>query len=144
MTKYHHRQLPSFSALLMGPEPRNELGFRTDRLQLSYFNTNESWDDPLPHAHQDSDECYLVLEGKLVLEVEGEQVILGPREFCCLPRGTYHRIIQAHPPVECLIVRAPSGADKRYLLPDGTSTAEKIGVRDIIGLLSAGKEDATE
>ena len=144
MANYHHRQLPAFSALLMGPEQRNELGFRTDRMQISYFNTNESWEDPLPHAHQDSDECYLVLCGGLVLEIEGEQVVLEPRDFCCLPRGTYHRIIQAHPPVECLIIRAPSGPDKRYLLPDGTSTAEKVGVRDIIGLLNTSDENTSK
>jgi mannose-6-phosphate isomerase-like protein (cupin superfamily) len=135
MTNYHHRQLPSFSTLLSGPTPRNELGFRSDHLQISYFNTNEGWGDPLPHAHQKSDECYLVLCGSLVLEIEGEQVPLGPREFCCIPKGTYHQIVKVQPPIECFILRAPSGADKRYMRPDGTSTADKIGVQDIFGLL---------
>ena len=99
MTKFHHRQLPAFSALLPGPTPRNELGFRSDHLQISYFNTEDRWSDPLPHAHQESDECYLVLRGTLVLEIEGERVTLGPREFGCLPQGTYQQIVQVHPPL---------------------------------------------
>lgn len=144
MATFHHRQLPAFSTLLSGPTPRNELGFRSDHLQINYFNTNESWSDPLPHAHQESDECYLVLCGSLVLEVEGERVTLGPREFCCLSKGSYHQIVKVHPPIECLILRGPSVADKRYLLPDGTSTADKVGVRDIFGLLNGSGESATE
>jgi mannose-6-phosphate isomerase-like protein (cupin superfamily) len=136
MTKFHHRQLPPFSTLLAGPAPRNELGFRSKHFQINYFNTNETWSDPLPHAHQESDECYLVLHGSLVLEVEGERVTVGPREFCCLPQGTYHQIVEVNPPVECLILRAPTGADKRYLLPDGTSTTDKVGVQDVFALLN--------
>jgi hypothetical protein len=135
MTGFHHRQLPSFSTLLAGPFPRNELGFRSDRLQINYFNTDKEWSDPLPHAHQASDECYLVLCGSLVLEIDGEAVTVNPREFCCLPQGTYHRIVKVHPPVECLILRGPSLSDKSYLLPDGTGTTEKVGMQDIFGML---------
>ncbi|HEX4202731.1 MAG TPA: hypothetical protein VHZ51_00710 [Ktedonobacteraceae bacterium] len=144
MAKFYHRHLPHFSTLLAGPTPRNELGFRSDRLQINYFNTDKSWSDPLPHAHQASDECYLVLCGSLVLEVEGEQITIGPREFCCLPQGTYYQVVKVHPPVECLILRGPTGADKRYMRPDGTSTAEKIGVQDIFALLHGNDESATE
>lgn len=144
MANFHHRQLPPFSALLSGPLPHNELGFRSDRLQINYFHTNKSWNDPLPHAHQDSDECYLLLRGSLVLEIEGERVMLGPREFCCLASGTYHQVVEVSPPIECLILRGPSVADKRYLLPDGTSTADRVGVQDILGVLNGSGESATE
>jgi mannose-6-phosphate isomerase-like protein (cupin superfamily) len=144
MKKYHHRQLPSFSTLLAGTAPRNELGFCSDRLQINYFNTNKSWDDPLPHAHQESDECYLVLSGSVILEVEGERVTLGPREFCCLSSGTYHQIVEVHSPIECLIIRGPSIADKSYMHPDGMSTTDKIGVQDIFGLLNEDNKSITE
>jgi hypothetical protein len=43
MTKFHHRSFPDFSVLLSGPTPPNELAFRSDRLQISYFNTKEAW-----------------------------------------------------------------------------------------------------
>ncbi len=144
MPNFHHRQLPPFSALLSGPTPRNDWGFRSERLQISYFQTTESWQDPLPHAHQSSDECYLLLRGSLILEIEGERVTLGPREFCCLPSGTYHQVVEVSPPIECLILRGPSVADKRYLLPDGTNTADKVGVQDILGILNRSGGSATE
>ena len=142
MAEFHHRQLPPFSTILSGPAPRNEIGFRSDHLQISYFNTREVWNDPLPHAHQASDECYLVFCGSLVLEVEGEQVTLGPKEFCCFPPGTYHQVVKVHPPVECLILRGPSVADKLYLRPDGTSLSAPV--EDILGLLQRSDENRKE
>jgi mannose-6-phosphate isomerase-like protein (cupin superfamily) len=135
MANIHHQHLPSFSTLLSGPAPRNALGFRSNHLQISYFNTNEAWSDPLPHAHQASDECYLVLRGSLVLEAEGEQITLGPREFCCFPSGTYHQVVQVNPPIECLILRGPSVADKSYLRQDGAIITGQD--RDIFRMLDA-------
>lgn len=67
MAAFHHRPFPDVSALLAGPLPPNDLAFRSDRLQILYFNTMEGWTDPLPHAHQESDECFLVLQGTLIL-----------------------------------------------------------------------------
>lgn len=46
MGKFHHRPLPDFSALLSGPNPPSDFVFLSDRLQISYFNTNESRTDP--------------------------------------------------------------------------------------------------
>src|SRR6266851_8775318 len=105
MTKFHHRQLPDFSALLSGPTPPGDFAFQSARLQICYFNTQDGWTDPLPHAHQESDECFLVFRGTIIVEVEGERVTIGPREFCGFPRGTYHQVVEVHPPIECLILR---------------------------------------
>ena len=99
MATFHHRQLPDFSALLSGPMPPNDLAFRSDRLQISYFNTKGAWTDPLPHAHQESDECFLVFQGTIIVEVEGERVTIGPREFCGFPRGSYHQVVEVRPPL---------------------------------------------
>ncbi len=146
MTKFHHRPFPDFSALLSGPTPPNDLAFRSDRLQISYFKTKEAWTDPLPHAHQESDECFLVFEGTITVEVEGERVVIGPREFCGFPRGIYHQVVEVHPPIECLILRnSPPGPDKRYLLPDGTSTTDRSYHQDILQLLNGNRnKDAQE
>ena len=65
MTKFHHRSFPDSSALLSGSIPPNVFAFRSDRLQISYFKTKEPWTDPLPHAHQESDECFLVFQGTI-------------------------------------------------------------------------------
>ena len=145
MTKFHHRHLPNFSALLSGPTPPNDFAFQSDRLQINYFNTNEAWTDPLPHAHQESDECFLVFQGTIIVDVEGEQVTIEPQEFCGFPRGTYHQVVEVHPPVECLIVRnsAPS-PDKRYLLQDGTSTTDSKYQQDIFSLLNGSGKSSTD
>ena len=145
MAPFHHRQLPDFSALLAGPMPPNDLAFLSDRLQISYLNSKEAWTDPLPHAHQESDECFLVFQGTMIVEVEGERVTIGPHEFCGFPRGTYHQVVGVHPPLECLILRNSStGPDKKYLLPDGTSTTGRSYHQDILRLLNRSRESTAE
>src|SRR5690349_1621503 len=72
MSKFHHRKLPDHSTLLSGPRPRDEVGFASERLQIWYNNTVETWVDPAPHMHLESDECFIVLCGSLLVEVEGE------------------------------------------------------------------------
>jgi mannose-6-phosphate isomerase-like protein (cupin superfamily) len=44
------------------------------------------------HKHDDEDEFFLVLEGELVIDVEGtESVRLGPRQGYTVPRGVLHK-----------------------------------------------------
>ena len=112
MTHFHHRKLPNYSTLLAGRLPPDEVGFQSDRLQIWYNHTTEAWVDPLPHAHRESDECFIILQGSMVVEVEGERFLLGPREFCCFPAGVFHQVVKVHPPVETLMLRAPSVDDK--------------------------------
>lgn len=114
LSRFHHRALPAHSALLAGHTPPDELGFRSERLQIWYNHTDEPWHDSGPHLHEESDECFVVLRGSLVVEVEGERFTVGPREFCCFPRGIFHAVVAVHPPVETLMIRAPSVSDKRY------------------------------
>ncbi len=116
MSQIHHRKLPDFSTLLSGHTPPNDLGFESKSLQIWYNNTEKSWigDGELPHKHLRSDECFIVLNGTLVVEVDGERFTIGPREFCCFPAGIYHNIVEIHPPVETLMIRAPATNDKVY------------------------------
>jgi mannose-6-phosphate isomerase-like protein (cupin superfamily) len=114
MPAFHHQKLPDFSTLLSGYTPSDKIGFRSDLLQIWYNHTEYEWADPSPHAHQESNECFIVLQGSLLIEVEHEQFIIGPREFCCFPRGVFHRIVKVYPPVESLMISAPSINDKIY------------------------------
>jgi mannose-6-phosphate isomerase-like protein (cupin superfamily) len=111
---FHHRKLPSSSALLSGRSPRDDLGFQSDQLQILYRNTGDPWSDSDVHTHRESDECFIVLQGELTVEVEGERVSIGPREICFFPQGVYHALVETHPPLEVLIIRAPSLDDKSY------------------------------
>jgi len=114
MPPYHHRKLPEYSTLLSGHTPRDDNGFQSQHLQIWYNHTDRSWVDEGPHMHTESDEIFVVLQGALTIEVEGERFSVGAREFCCFPRGVYHSIVEVHPPVETLMIRAPSIDDKVY------------------------------
>jgi len=114
---FHHRKLPDYSTLLCGPTPPDAVGFPSSQLQIWYNNTGESWvgNGERPHKHLYSDECFIVLEGSLVVEVDGRRFTIGPHEFCCFPAGQYHAVVAVHPPVETLMIRAPAVNDKVYL-----------------------------
>ena len=48
------------------------------------------------HAHADTDEFFLVLAGRLTIELDGrEPVELGPRQLFTVPRGLRHRPVAA-------------------------------------------------
>jgi len=43
------------------------------------------------HKHDREDELFFVLEGTLLLDLEGKTVELGPRQGMVVPRGVMHR-----------------------------------------------------
>jgi mannose-6-phosphate isomerase-like protein (cupin superfamily) len=43
------------------------------------------------HKHDREDELFYVVEGKLLLDLEGRTVELGPRQGLMVPRGVLHR-----------------------------------------------------
>ncbi|SEN02642.1 Cupin domain-containing protein [Mucilaginibacter gossypiicola] len=45
------------------------------------------------HLHPDSDECFLVLEGTLIIEMENDTVELTPNQLFNIPRNVIHRTL---------------------------------------------------
>jgi mannose-6-phosphate isomerase-like protein (cupin superfamily) len=43
------------------------------------------------HAHEDTDDFFLVLSGRLTIELRDREVELGPGELLVVPRGVEHR-----------------------------------------------------
>lgn len=43
------------------------------------------------HLHPDSDECFLVLEGTLIIELDNRMVELHPNQLFSIPRNVMHR-----------------------------------------------------
>jgi mannose-6-phosphate isomerase-like protein (cupin superfamily) len=43
------------------------------------------------HRHPDTDDFFLVLHGRLVIELRDREVTLGPGELFVVPRGVEHR-----------------------------------------------------
>ena len=56
-------------------------------VRLGIFNEGEfHW-----HKHDKEDEFFFVLEGELIIELEGETVRLKPHQGYTIPRGVVHR-----------------------------------------------------
>ena len=43
------------------------------------------------HKHDDDDEFFYVVEGKLLIDLEGRTMELGPRQGTVVPKGVLHR-----------------------------------------------------
>lgn len=60
------------------------------------------------HHHDDEDELFLVLEGRLEMQLEGhDDLVLDAGELCIVPRGVAHRPV-AHGEVHVLLFE-PAG-----------------------------------
>jgi mannose-6-phosphate isomerase-like protein (cupin superfamily) len=56
-------------------------------VRLGIFEGEFPW-----HKHTDQDEFFLVLDGEIFLDVEGEQPVrLGPHQGYTVPKGVVHR-----------------------------------------------------
>ena len=75
------------------------------------------------HAHDGTDEAFLVLEGALEIELPGSSVQLGPGELFVVPRGTRHRPV-AHAP--CLLMLV----EPRGVVNTGDTGGEKTAEND--------------
>ena len=42
------------------------------------------------HSHPDTDDFFLVLQGRLTIQLPGRDVVLGPGELFVVPRGVEH------------------------------------------------------
>ena len=42
------------------------------------------------HEHEAEDELFFVLKGRMIMRLEGEDLVLGAGEMCIVPRGVRH------------------------------------------------------
>lgn len=114
MRSFNKGRLPSYSTLLSGKVVPDEIGSQSDMLQIWYNNSSSPWTDEGLHAHQKSDECFVILKGSVTVQVDDEFHQIEAGSFCFFPKGIFHGIVSVTPPVEALVIRAPSVADKVY------------------------------
>lgn len=43
------------------------------------------------HAHEKEDELFLVIEGRLLIQLRDREIVLDPGEFVIIPRGIEHK-----------------------------------------------------
>ena len=60
------------------------------------------------HSHEDTDDFFLVLDGRLDIELRDRTVPLGPGELFVVPRGVEHRPVARHGEAKLLIIE-PTG-----------------------------------
>jgi mannose-6-phosphate isomerase-like protein (cupin superfamily) len=56
------------------------------------------------HSHDDTDELFLILEGKLDMDFRDRTVTLNPGELIVVPKGTEHRPAARHGEVKLLLI----------------------------------------
>jgi mannose-6-phosphate isomerase-like protein (cupin superfamily) len=71
------------------------------------------------HRHEDTDDFFLVLKGRLRLEMRDDSVVLGPGELFIVPKGVEHRPVPLEP-VELLLIEprgTPNTGDPETAAP---------------------------
>ena len=64
---------------------------------------------PPAHRHTNCSEAYFVLDGLVVVIVEGEELTVGPEGFVLVPRGTAHTFGNAgEAEARLLVIHAPA------------------------------------
>jgi mannose-6-phosphate isomerase-like protein (cupin superfamily) len=71
------------------------------------------------HRHDDTDDFFLVVKGRLVIEMRDGSVTLGPGELFVVPRGVEHRPVAAEEVHILLIERSgtPNTGDPATAAP---------------------------
>jgi mannose-6-phosphate isomerase-like protein (cupin superfamily) len=124
MRKPIHRKLEVTTnhwALISGRSPTDALSFPSERLQVIFNDTSTPWRDTVAHAHRDSDEIYIVLEGKMVIAVNDELFNVAAGEVLCVPSGAVHQLVRVEVPHRSLVLRSPSVDDKIVESPSSMS-----------------------
>ena len=87
MTEQNLANLPAIAKTLAPWQPHPALTVNQALLRVVVFEAS----GPEVHAH-DIDECYVVLDGELVIEIEGKEALhLGKGDAYVVRAGTRHR-----------------------------------------------------
>ncbi len=79
---------------------------------------------PPPHHHEDADECFYVIPGRLGVMCDGNWTSLGPSEYMNVPRGTVHSFRNDGPDeVRVITAFQPQGFE-RFFLQFGVDAGE--------------------
>jgi mannose-6-phosphate isomerase-like protein (cupin superfamily) len=81
-------------------------GFNDLVLRVAKFEGQFVW-----HRHDETDELFLVMSGRLVMMLRDEDVVLGPRDLLVVPRGVEH-CPRAEGEVEVLLLEPQKGQDR--------------------------------
>ena len=66
------------------------------------------------HAHANEDETLYVLDGEIVVHIDGENYPLGPRGIAVAPRGVPHAFLVTSDTARVLTLQTPGSAEAFY------------------------------
>ena len=66
------------------------------------------------HVHANEDEALYVLEGEILVHIDGKNHRLGPRGFAFAPRGAPHAFLVTSPEARVLCLETPGSAEAFY------------------------------
>ncbi|MGC4192866.1 MAG: cupin domain-containing protein [Thermomicrobiales bacterium] len=112
--RFIKRFVPDAVTVLSGPRPPDPLCFPSDHLQILCNSSDTPWVDPGVHFHEASDEAYLVLQGTMTLQIDGELVVVGAGEICFVAAMVPHAVVHVDTPYRGFVIRAPALQDKVY------------------------------
>src|SRR3712207_4866672 len=78
------------------------------------------------HKHDDTDDFFLVLDGRLTIQLRDGDVDLGPGELFVVPRGVEHRPVAAHGVAHVLLIEPHGTANTGDAGGDLTAEPERI------------------
>jgi mannose-6-phosphate isomerase-like protein (cupin superfamily) len=77
------------------------------------------------HAHEEEDEMFLVVSGRLRIQLpEDQEVVLGPGQFHVVPRGVQHNPV-ADEEVEIVLIETVTTAHTGDVIVPGTVPVER-------------------
>jgi mannose-6-phosphate isomerase-like protein (cupin superfamily) len=66
------------------------------------------------HVHADEDEALCVLEGEILVHIDGSDHRVGPRGVAVAPRGVSHAFLVTSPTARVLTLQTPGSAESFY------------------------------
>jgi mannose-6-phosphate isomerase-like protein (cupin superfamily) len=92
-------------------------------IDIGFNRSEQAWRDPSAHLHTDSEEYFIVLKGRIDLEVNQVPIPVMPGWMVGVRGRVPHRITGVETPIENFILRVPGGGrDKVLLYPQTSAT----------------------
>ena len=92
------------------------------------------------HVHPHEDETFVVLEGEILVHVEGAEHPVGPGGVAVVPRGTRHAFLVTSETARILALQTPGSGEAFYRDASEPATAETDPGRTDFGRLRAAAE----
>ncbi|MEO6469257.1 MAG: cupin domain-containing protein [Acidimicrobiia bacterium] len=102
----------------------------TDNAMLVFEDDLESGKVTPMHFHADVDEALYIIEGEIILNVEGQEHAVGAGGFTFVPRGCHHAfaVMSAHARVLC--IQTPGSGQAFYQNASQPATKSGTGPMD--------------